>query len=411
MSDYPLLILGNLSAGPQLLERLNPTILDIYSRLGSAVASCTEWLEGGLAVAYVGGDEFSLAGDATGIFPAGRMVRATLEAGYAHEAVLSSSYDDVAEVTTVTLASGVLDSTLSGISPGILAPGADSALPTIIGKVRTFTSFPVGPSEAPTSDYEFANKKLVDDEVAGLRADLAAAHSADIQGLLRGLDCAYASASSITISLGAIEINGVLYEVTATLTKTELTGLSNNQWYAILAQAPAEGTAISASDISLDEIMPTEDGVKNGWYDVAGTGRMIGVLLTDGSGNIIEFYTQDGLFRLPNPASFRSAGPSGNAATPTLIPVGGPSLGRLEVDIHALATGSSGNGSRLNLGDGDQDSPDLNNSLVAYSGIANGLSGHKGWHHTNTSGQIYYWVASASYCYLVAQLCGIKLEL
>lgn len=36
---------------------------------------------------------------------------------------------------------------------------------TIAG-VKTFTSFPVGPSAAPTTDYQFANKKYVDDQLS-----------------------------------------------------------------------------------------------------------------------------------------------------------------------------------------------------------------------------------------------------
>ena len=35
---------------------------------------------------------------------------------------------------------------------------------TIAG-IKTFTSFPVGPSSAPTTDYQFANKKYVDDQI------------------------------------------------------------------------------------------------------------------------------------------------------------------------------------------------------------------------------------------------------
>jgi len=40
---------------------------------------------------------------------------------------------------------------------------------TIAG-VKTFSSFPVTPSEAPTTDYQVANKKYVDDQVAGITA-------------------------------------------------------------------------------------------------------------------------------------------------------------------------------------------------------------------------------------------------
>jgi len=37
---------------------------------------------------------------------------------------------------------------------------------TVAGSVVTFSSFAVGPSSAPTTDYQFANKKYVDDQIA-----------------------------------------------------------------------------------------------------------------------------------------------------------------------------------------------------------------------------------------------------
>jgi hypothetical protein len=35
-----------------------------------------------------------------------------------------------------------------------------------VGGIKTFSSFPVGPSSAPTTNYQFANKKYVDDQIA-----------------------------------------------------------------------------------------------------------------------------------------------------------------------------------------------------------------------------------------------------
>ena len=177
MADFPLLILGNVGAGPQLLERLNPTLLDIYSRLGQAVASCTEWLEGDLSPAYLSVTEFTLAGDATSLFPAGRMVRARLGALDVFSAVAGSAYDDEAEVTTVTLGSGVLDESLEQVSPGILTPGGNAALPvdvvrtfgdqTIQG-VKSFGSLPLLPGN-PTQDLQPASKSYVDAQVGAVR--------------------------------------------------------------------------------------------------------------------------------------------------------------------------------------------------------------------------------------------------
>lgn len=41
-----------------------------------------------------------------------------------------------------------------------------------INGVKTFTSFPVTPSSAPTSDYQVANKKYVDDHAGGGGSDM-----------------------------------------------------------------------------------------------------------------------------------------------------------------------------------------------------------------------------------------------
>lgn len=327
MSDYPLLILGNLSAGPQLLERLNPTVLDIYSRLGTAVASCTEWLEGGLTPTYVDDDEFSLAGDATGIFPAGRMVRATLDAGYVHEAVLSSSYDDVAEVTTVTLASGVLDSTLDGVSLGILAPGADSALPTIIGKVRTFTSFPLGPSAAPTSDYEFANKKFVDDAVDGAVAS--AGLTSTQPGFIEGCACEGNGDTTFNVHPGRVVVDGLLCTIPSVLLVTHGT-LSAGTWYYLHAQKVA---TLTVANMVMYPTPGTWDESKQGFYQ--GGHRMIGVLRTkDGSGDVAKNSVNNGYFSF-NESVPRFYGAVMGSTALTAISVDVPALGRLVCDIDA----------------------------------------------------------------------------
>lgn len=56
-----------------------------------------------------------------------------------------------------------------------------------INGVKTFGSFPVTPSSAPTSDYQVANKKYVDDNTIGSHALLSTAHSDTIgTGVTRG---------------------------------------------------------------------------------------------------------------------------------------------------------------------------------------------------------------------------------
>lgn len=179
MADYPLLILGNLSAGPQLLERLNPTLLDLYSRLGQGqgAAASSQWMEGGLQPAYLAADQFTLAGDAAGLFPAGRMIRVWLGAEWIPVAVKASAYDDEAEITTVTLAQEVLTSRLAAVSLGIITPGAQGALPLDVLRtfgaqeidgVKTFMDRPLLPG-APLQDLHPTTKAYVDAKVGAVK--------------------------------------------------------------------------------------------------------------------------------------------------------------------------------------------------------------------------------------------------
>lgn len=179
MADYPLLILGNLSAGPQLLERLNPTLLDLYSRLGQgqATAASSQWMEGGLHPQYLAADRFTLAGDAAGLFPAGRMIRVWLETEWIPVAVQAVAYDDETEITTVTLTQEVLTPALTAVSLGILTPGDQGAVPLDVvrtfgaqevGGVKSFLERPLLPG-APLQDLHPASKAYVDAKVGAVK--------------------------------------------------------------------------------------------------------------------------------------------------------------------------------------------------------------------------------------------------
>jgi hypothetical protein len=88
---------------------------------------------------------------------------------------------DSAFVTTFTSA-GItnhndlsnIESAANGVTYGHVTDGNQ----TIAG-VKTFSSFPVTPSSAPISDYQAANKKYVDDAVAGSSGSLALSCSLD----------------------------------------------------------------------------------------------------------------------------------------------------------------------------------------------------------------------------------------
>lgn len=98
-----------------------------------------------------------------------------------------------------------------------------------------------------------------------------------------------ASTSSIYVRSGVLDIAGLKYTIDSTLTKSSLTGLSNDTLYRVYASAPGSGTALSATEITVS----TTAAVWSTTYkclmksDAATTHRLIGVFLTDGSGNIL----------------------------------------------------------------------------------------------------------------------------
>jgi len=77
---------------------------------------------------YVSATQFTIAGDQTALFPAGRRVRGDCGVdGYKYGTVQSSSYSD--PNTTVTLEESVLTSNLATVHYGVVKPGATGSLP------------------------------------------------------------------------------------------------------------------------------------------------------------------------------------------------------------------------------------------------------------------------------------------
>lgn len=65
-------------------------------------------------------------------------------------------------VTQHQAALSITESQISDLGTYVATTGDQS-----VGGIKTFTSFPVTPSTAPTADYQVANKKYVDDEITG----------------------------------------------------------------------------------------------------------------------------------------------------------------------------------------------------------------------------------------------------
>ncbi len=73
--------------------------------------------------------------------------------------IVSGNIDLTSEVTgTLPIANGGTGSTTQ--------VWVDLTADQTVGGIKTFTSFPVGPSSAPTTNYQLANKKYVDDSVS-----------------------------------------------------------------------------------------------------------------------------------------------------------------------------------------------------------------------------------------------------
>lgn len=131
------------------------------------------WHNWGDTCNYNSATSFVITGvDATARYHTGRRIRAVgTVTGTIYGTVSSSSF--VSDTTVnVTWDSGSLASESLTISLGFLAV-VNTPIPAILlagnqtaAGVKTFSSFPVGPSAAPTTDYQLSNKKYIDDTIA-----------------------------------------------------------------------------------------------------------------------------------------------------------------------------------------------------------------------------------------------------
>lgn len=116
------------------------------------------------------------------------------------------------------------------------------------------------------------------------------------KGYIAGLLFQYASASSFTVTSGAIDILGKLYAAASTITVSGLSGLGANTNQYIKAGAPSSGRTFGLAQVSLTATAPTWSDTYLGWY--CGNDRVIGWLRTDASGNIRRFFVGGGVWSL-----------------------------------------------------------------------------------------------------------------
>jgi hypothetical protein len=181
-------------------------------------------------------------------------------------------------------------------------------------------------------------------------------------GHLSGLEPSRKDNDEFYLEAGEVDIGGTSYSVSAQLTK-QVSGLSADTWYYIYASAPS-GDDLAATDISCTSTAPTFSGVKVGWY--SGDDRCLGVLKTDGSSDILSFYSAGGWFYFADVEDGEFLSTSSLASTQTAVSVDGPALGRLLGVFHWRLYGSS---ATLWLTGGDQSdfSDDLNKAHISAS--------------------------------------------
>lgn len=126
------------------------------------------WFDWGHTCTRTSNTTFTVPTDVSETYHIGRRVRAVgATTGTIYGTITDSVYTSVTSVT-VDWDSGQMNGETIAISLGYLS-AADTSFSGValtgdqtIAGVKTFSSFPVGPSSLPASDYQLANKKYVD---------------------------------------------------------------------------------------------------------------------------------------------------------------------------------------------------------------------------------------------------------
>jgi len=158
-------------------QRLDVSLNEDGTLKSGASPAANEWITPSLTFSYLTTTTFKVDGNQTDIYLDTRRLKVNLDASMTFSEVVSSAHDGGQDETTITILDAVLDGTLVSVEHSIISPflgasgGSLSAVllshnQTIAG-VKTFASFSVTPSSAPTTDYQTANKKYVDDTFVG----------------------------------------------------------------------------------------------------------------------------------------------------------------------------------------------------------------------------------------------------
>jgi hypothetical protein len=102
-------------------------IFDNISGVNDTASSIDQWLSSGLVPTYISATQFTVAGDQTGIFHAGRRLKTTNSGGTIYSTITASVYTSLTTITVVN-DSGTLDAGLSAVFYGIISQ-VNSSLP------------------------------------------------------------------------------------------------------------------------------------------------------------------------------------------------------------------------------------------------------------------------------------------
>lgn len=172
---------------------------------------------------------------------------------------------------------------VANVTGAVATTGAQS-----IAGVKTFTSFPITPSLAPTTNYQVSNKKYVDDTIPDVMSDM----------ILRGFELKYKGTSDLYVEPGTLFVGSTRVNTTV---QTILTLATGSDW--IDGSAPSLTSIFvyiyvdASGNIKLEETPPTKADTSGNTagtllYHLEGSTywRCIGAVSTDGSGNIRKFF-------------------------------------------------------------------------------------------------------------------------
>ncbi len=216
-------------------------------------------------------------------------------------------------------------------------------------------------------------------------------------GLRRGMDFEYASASSISMAAGFVEINGQVCTLEAAATLT-LSGISASEKRFLYFSVPSRGTTLSASEFSHSTTAPSRDHAKGGgWYDASGDKRCVGWIPVDDSGDLRPvrvaggwMYFEDGYFMLTtnSPATSFTAYSLGAGAAG----LGVVTKALVRAQVYHVSTASV----TMQVRSGGASISDTTYTNIAQQHAAGAAGRGEGVYQTNASDQLEYMATSGS---------------